>query len=273
MQLEARAKINLSLNVIGRRPDGFHEIDSVMQSVSLSDFVKLTEISSGIKVFCTNPLIPSDHTNTAYKAARVFFEKTGITKGIKIEIQKLVPEAAGLGGGSADAAAVLVGLNIMYKAKLSESDLKRLGEDVGSDIPFCIMGGTAHVQGRGELVEQIEPLPKSWFVLVTPQILISTAWAYKNFMPAWFSNPTTSLQLYNDLEKVVLPQYPEVEKVKKKLIELGSLQALMSGSGSSVFGLVDSEEKGQKILNIIRKKYPQSYLVASVDKGVVVRSF
>ncbi len=280
MQLRARSKINLNLHIVGRREDGFHEIDSIMQSISLADQIKLSPVSKGIKIICTNPLIPTDNQNTAFKAAELFFERTKIDKRVRIEIQKLVPHAAGLGGGSADAAAVLVGLNIMYKAKLSESDLKRLGEEVGSDVPFCITGGTARVRGRGELVEPIDPLPKSWFVLVTPQILISTAWVYQNFDPVWLKegrmvgthNPITSLQLYNDLEKVVLPNYPEIEKVKKELIDLGCLQSLMSGSGSSVFGLVDSEEKGKKILNIIRKKYPQSYLVESVDKGVVVRS-
>lgn len=271
MQLCARSKINLSLRVLGKRADGFHEIDSIMQSISLADNIKLTPTSKEIKIICSNPLIPTDNKNTAYRAAELFFDKTNINGGVRIEIQKLVPHAAGLGGGSADAAAVLVGLNIMYKAKLSESDLKRLGEEVGSDVPFCIMGGTARVRGRGELVELIEPLPKTWFVLVTPQILISTAWVYKNFDPDWCSRElTTSLDLHNDLEKVVLPNYPEIEKLRKELVELGCLESLMSGSGSSVFGLVDSEEKGKKILEIIRKKHPQSYLVESVGKGVVV---
>lgn len=266
MQLEARAKINLGLKIIGRRPDGYHEIDSVFQSVSISDVIKLAPVSSGIKVFCTNPLVPADHTNTAHKAAVAFFEKTGIKKGVKIEVQKLIPHAAGLGGGSADAAAVLVGLNIMYKAKLSESELRRVGEEVGSDVPFCISGGTARVRGRGEVVEPIDPLPKTWFVLVTPQILISTAWAYKNYKPVTEMSD-------NDLESVVLPNYPEIVLLKKELLQLGCLKSMMSGSGSSVFGIVDSREKGQKILDIIRRKHPQSYLVESVDKGVVVRSF
>jgi len=155
----------------------------------------------------------------------------------------------------------LVGLNIMYKTMLSESDLRVLGESVGSDVPFCLIGGRGRVRGRGELVEPIEPLPKTWFVLVTPQILISTAWVYQNFKPVVSSTD-------NDLESVVLSQYPEIGELKKELLKLGCLKSQMSGSGSSVFGIVESEEKGIKILEAIRKKHPQSYLVENVGRGV-----
>lgn len=263
MLLRANAKLNLGLKILGKRPDGYHEIDSIMQSISLHDSIKLDPIPKGIKIFCANPLIPTDQSNTVYKAALAFFEKTGIKQGVKIEIQKLVPHAAGLGGGSADAAAVLTGLNIMYKTLLSESDLRALGEGVGSDVPFCLIGGRGRVRGRGELVEPLPPLPLTWFILVTPQILISTAWVYRNFKPV-----TQSAD--NDLESVVLPNYPEIGELKKELLKLGCLKSQMSGSGSSVFGIVESEKKGIQILESIRKKHPQSYLVASVDKGVVV---
>lgn len=278
-KLKAHAKINLSLQVIGLREDGFHEIDSIMQSVSLFDNLTLSRQTAGITVKTSDLRIPSDERNIAYKAARVFLDKTGVEQGVKIEIEKNIPIAAGLAGGSADAAAVLVGLNQMFGTGLTGSDLINLAASVGSDVPFCIEGGTARCRGRGEIVEKLDipEIGKLIFIIVKPEVSISTKWAYENFDRVFIAEKRlagthqqmTGITLYNDLEKVVLPQYPEVEKIKKRLIHLGCPQALMSGSGSAVFGLADNELKAQTIYREVLKDYPRSFLVYPETAGVV----
>lgn len=278
-KLKAYAKINLTLQVIGLREDGYHEIDSIMQSVSLFDQITVCKQTAGITINTSDLRIPSDERNTAYKAARVFLDKTGIEQGVKIEIEKNIPISAGLAGGSADAAATLVGLNQMFKTGLTSSDLINLAALVGSDVPFCITGGTARCRGRGEIVEKedIPEIGKLIFILVKPEVSISTKWAYQNFDRVFIAEgrvagthqALSGITLYNDLEKVVLPKYPEVEKVKKRLIHLGCPQALMSGSGSAVFGLVDDEPKAQSIYREILKDYPRSFLVYPETAGVV----
>jgi len=278
IRLKAYAKINLFLQVIGKRADGYHEIDSVMQSVSLQDEIKLTEIEAGIELIVNNPNLPADEKNLAYKAARIFYDKTAIKTGVRIEIEKNIPIAAGLAGGSADAAATLIGLNRLKKCNLTESDLLTLAADLGSDVPFCTMGGTCRCRGRGELVEKMEPLAESFFVLVKPDLELSTKWVYDNFDLVWIAEKRlvgthqafSGLTLYNDLEKVVLPKYPKVEGIKKRLIQLGCLQALMSGSGPAVYGLARDEVSANKIYSEIKKEYPQSYLARSVNSGVSV---
>jgi len=278
-KLKARAKINLSLQVIGLREDGYHEIDSIMQSVSLFDHVTLSRQTAGITIRTSDLRIPSDERNTAFKAAKVFLNKTGIEQGVVIEIEKNIPIAAGLAGGSADAAATLVGLNQMFKTGLTGSDLINLAAEVGSDVPFCIEGGTARCRGRGELVEKLKipEVGKLIFILVKPEVSISTKWAYENFDRVFIAEKRlagthrqiTGITLYNDLEKVVLPKYPEVEGIKKRLIHLGCPQALMSGSGSAVFGIADNEIQAQAIYHEILKDHPRSFLVYPETAGVV----
>lgn len=276
IRLKAHAKINLFLQVIGKRADGYHEIDSVMQSVSLHDEIKLTEVETGIELTVNNPHLPADENNLAYKAARIFFDRTGIKSGVKIEILKNIPVAAGLAGGSADAAATLIGLNQLFKCGLTESDLLTLAADLGSDVPFCTMGGTCRCRGRGELVEKMEPPAESFWVLVKPDLELSTKWVYDNFDLVWIAEKRlvgthqsfSGLTLYNDLEKVVLPKYPKVEGIKKRLIQLGCLQAIMSGSGPTVYGLARDDASARQIYSEIKKEYPQSYAAQSVESGV-----
>lgn len=265
--------------MIGLREDGYHEIDSIMQSVSLFDHITLSRQTAGITIKTSDLRIPSDERNTAFKAAKVFLDKTGIEQGVVIEIEKNIPIAAGLAGGSADAAATLVGLNQMFGTGLTGSDLINLGAEVGSDVPFCIEGGTARCRGRGEIVEKLEipEVGKLIFVIVKPEVSISTKWAYENFDRVFIAEgrlagthqQITGITLYNDLEKAVLPQYPEVERIKKRLIHLGCPQALMSGSGSAVFGIVDNETQAQTIYREVLKDYPRSFLVYPETAGVV----
>ncbi|MBI5701198.1 4-(cytidine 5'-diphospho)-2-C-methyl-D-erythritol kinase [Candidatus Saganbacteria bacterium] len=279
--LKAHAKINLALQVIGKREDGYHEIDSIMQSVSLCDYVSVSRINNGIELTSDNPQVPLDNKNTAYKAAEVFFDKTGVAPSVKIDIKKIIPIAAGLAGGSADAAAVLIGLNQLYQAKLSESNLSVLGAEVGSDVPFCLVGSICRCRGRGELVEKI-PDPKSriptWYIIVKPDFSVSTKWVYDNFDLVWIAenrlvgthHQMESISLFNDLEKVVLSKFPKVQEIKKQLIQLGCLQAIMSGSGPSVFGLAPDKQTATRIYNKMKQEYSQAYIVEPVGKGIEV---
>ncbi|MBU0572898.1 MAG: 4-(cytidine 5'-diphospho)-2-C-methyl-D-erythritol kinase [Candidatus Margulisiibacteriota bacterium] len=277
LSLKTAAKLNLSLQVVGKRPDGYHEIDSVMQSISLYDLVKLEESKKGIIISSNMLGLPTDRKNTAYRAAEVFFERVGIDSGAKIFIEKHIPIAAGLAGGSADAAAVLIGLNMLFSAGLSESDIARLAADVGSDVAFCAVGGTCRCRGRGELVEKISSLPKTHCVLVAPGIHISSKWVYDNFDLEWLMEHRmvgahrlqTGIDIFNDLEKVVLSKYSEVGRIKKRLIDLGCLVSLMSGSGSSVFGITADRKTAENTVSALLKEFPQTWLLETVEEGVV----
>ncbi len=278
IKVTAFAKINLYLEVIGKREDGYHEIDSIMQSVSLFDAVSVLRTESGIEIASSELRIPKDKTNTAYRAAEVFIDRTGIKGGVAIEIAKKIPIAAGLAGGSADAAAVLFGMNKMFGAGLSESDLITLAAEVGSDVAFCLTGGTCRCRGRGELVDKMTDLPLTWLILVKPDFSVSTKWVYDNFDLVFIKEhrlvdvhtPLSAIHLYNDLEKVVVPKYPEVGEIKKKLVRLGCLQAEMSGSGPTVFGMAKDEASAKKVFSEIKKEYAQSFLVRTVSTGLSV---
>ncbi|OGC15571.1 4-(cytidine 5'-diphospho)-2-C-methyl-D-erythritol kinase [candidate division WOR-1 bacterium RIFOXYC2_FULL_37_10] len=277
MKLYAFAKINFILQVIGKLSSGYHEIDSLMSSVSLHDELFLENADFGIDLSLSDYSIPTDEQNTAFKAAKLFLDKVNIKSGIKMRIKKNIPVAAGLAGGSADAAAVLIGLNKLFDAKLSKDELLDLGAKIGSDVPFCLTGGLCRCRGRGELVERLDS-KKLLFVLVKPSLAISTKSVYEEFDKSFIEKENYidkalkegTLNLRNDLEKVVLPQYPEIGEIKKKLLELKCEQSLMSGSGSTVFGMISDKKKAQTIYSNIKKLYPQSFLVEAVDTGVSV---
>ena len=269
LRIKAYAKINLSLKILGRRADGFHELDSIMQSVSLADIVHLELIPSGIELATNNLKLPIDRKNIAYQAAALFFSalnselRTQYTeprtqnKGVKIYIEKNIPLAAGLAGGSADGAAVLFGLNKLYGSPFARTRLMDLGAQIGSDVPFCILGGNCTVKGRGELV--------------TPEVEVSTKWAYEAFDK--ISNdkfPMSNEGVRNDLEAVVVNKHPVINKIKKLLIELGCRSAQMSGSGPTVFGEVRDEAIGEKAVAELTRNYSRSYLVKTVDEGVAI---
>jgi len=270
LKLKAYAKINLSLKVLAKRPDGYHEIESIMQSVSLYDLVSLETVSSGVHLTTNTSQLTNDNKNLAYKAAKTILERTGQKQGVRIKLEKNIPLASGLAGGSADAAAVLVGMNKMLGNKLSEKELLDLGASIGSDVPFCLVGGAGMIKGRGEIVERSEGIGVSrYYVLVTPPVEVSSKWAYE----AWdkmFEVPSSKLNTSsnNDLEAIVIKKYPVIGEVKKKLLQLGCAFVQMSGSGSSVFGVVDRPQTGEKITTAMKKEYPNSFLVEKVDRGV-----
>lgn len=262
LRLKAYAKINLSLKLLGLRPDGYHEIESEMQSVSLCDYITLSHSVSGIEVACDNPLVPRGKENIAYRAAELFIDAGSRVKGVKIAIEKHIPLAAGLAGGSADAAAVLFGLNKLTGNTLSEEELLKLGAQVGSDVPFCLIGGNCFIKGRGEQVIRNPKQQKKSYVLVTPGIEVSTKWAYET----WDKKKTKKCG--NDLEPIIEEKYPVIKIIRERLLGLGCSNAQMSGSGSSVFGEVGSEIEGQKIAIEMGQAFPMSCLVQTMEHGV-----
>ncbi|MGB7417049.1 MAG: 4-(cytidine 5'-diphospho)-2-C-methyl-D-erythritol kinase, partial [Thermosynechococcaceae cyanobacterium] len=274
--LIAPAKINLLLEIIGDRPDGFHELVMVLQSIDLADIVELKPLSGEqIQLYCTHPGVPQDETNLAHRAAKLMQTQFPSRGGVSITITKNIPIGAGLAGGSTDAAAVLVGLDLMWSLGLTQSELQTLGAELGSDIPFCISGGTALALGRGELLTPLPDLDQFYAVLAKYRSLsISTPWAYQTYREQFSGGyaqtpdaqekrrregPSVALlsainhrdteqisqYLYNDLERVVLPQQPQVLALRQQFEQLGCLGTMMSGSGPTVFALTDSLEKAQ----------------------------
>jgi 4-diphosphocytidyl-2-C-methyl-D-erythritol kinase len=267
MKLKAYAKINFSLRVFEKRPDGFHNIESVMQSISLCDYLTLQTDANGIDLTMDTLKLPADKRNLAAKAAELFFRKQKLNAGVKIHLQKNIPIAAGLAGGSADAAAVLLGLNQLFKIPFSDEELSKIGAEVGSDVPFCLVGGTCLVTGRGEKVAKLVPWHKTYIILVNPDIHVSTKWAYETFDDLHVNAPE---EVQNDLEPVVAPQYPVIGEIKEKLLKLGCSEAQMSGSGPTVFGKVKQKDEAERIIKLIKEEYPRCYLAETIDRGVEV---
>jgi len=259
----AAAKINLCLHVLGRRNDGYHELAMLMQQVGLYDRVTITlRDRPGVEVVCPGLDLGSGEENIAARAARMVLEKAGGGCGAVVAIEKRIPVAAGLGGGSSDAATVLRGLNQMLQAGISVPELMAMGVRLGADVPFFLLGSAAWATGIGECLRPVEDLPPVWYLLVNPNIPVSTAWVFRNLgltSPGQaaklreFPRDTGDLVrlLHNDLEAVTCRRFPVIEEMKMKLLSAGALGALMSGSGATVFGLFDSESAAREAELII----------------------
>lgn len=268
MELKARAKINLSLDVLSRRVDGYHEVKMIMQTLELHDDVIIEQIKEGIEVYCNSPWVPSNNQNIAYKAAELVMGLYGIKSGVSINIIKNIPVAAGLAGGSSNAAAVFKGLNEMFSLGRSEQELMALGKQIGADVPYCIKGGTVLSEGIGEILTTLNQIPKTHIVLVKPKIGVSTAWVYKNLdLTKLNSRPETDLlikaisekdiqyiasNMKNVLESVTIPKYPIIDEIKKKMISSNALGSMMSGSGPTVFGIYKDEKAAQSAWNVLK---------------------
>ena len=253
LTLKAPAKINLALEVAGKRPDGYHEVAMIMQSVSLHDTLILSLQESDITLMCDRPELPCDHSNLAYRAAELLRREVGVARGVKIELNKRIPLAAGLAGGSTDAAAVLKGLNRLWGLALSPVELEQLAARLGSDVPFCLWGGTSLATGRGEILTPLPDFAGHGVVLANPPLHVSTAWVYGNYRGTTGNRrrDIASLRhsieqqdfaavadtLFNDLETVTVPAYPQVAEIKEQLLQAGAAGVLMSGSGPTVFAL------------------------------------
>ncbi|EFM10939.1 4-diphosphocytidyl-2C-methyl-D-erythritol kinase [Paenibacillus curdlanolyticus YK9] len=275
---KAPAKINLLLDVLHKREDGFHEVEMIMTMVDLADRLEMEELQRDQIIISSQAgYIPLDEKNLAFQAAKLIKDRYDVRKGVYIHLDKKIPVAAGLAGGSSDAAATLRGLNRLWGLGISNQELCVLGAELGSDVPFCVTGGTALATGRGERLEYIENPPQCWVVLAKPPINVSTADVYGRFKAAELTeHPSMKDMLsaisrgsFNDmcaslgnvLEKVTLKHYPEVLQLKESMQRLGAEGVLMSGSGPTVFGLVSKEAKLARIYNGLRGFCKEVYVV------------
>ena len=279
---KAPAKINLTLDVLYKRPDNYHEVEMVMTTVDLADRIGLESRGDGlIKIISADRYVPDDHRNFAYQAAQLIKDTYGIKHGVNIYIEKEIPIAAGLAGGSSDAAATLRGLNTLWNLNLSIDELAELGAKIGSDVSFCVYGGTALATGRGEKIEHISAPPTCFVVLAKPKIGVSTAEVYGNLKIDGLEHPNTKQMLHaiesndyelvckslgNVLETVTLKLHPEVVIIKEQMNRFGADAVLMSGSGPTVFGLVDSETRAQRIYNGLRGFCDEVYVVRIIGE-------
>ena len=272
--VKANAKINLTLDILSKRSDGYHEVEMVMQSVGLFDTIRMERQQTSISLQMDVQGLLTDETNLAWKAARLFFDVYKIQEGVSIEIEKRIPIAAGLAGGSADAAGVLIGMNRLFGMELTAKELCALGEQIGSDVPFCIEGGTMLATGRGEILRRLSNLQPLFVVLAKPPVSVSTAWAYKNYddMGALYHPDTKAMiaalsegrvddvanSLANVLEEVTLKAHTIIEAYKRVLKESGSMASLMSGSGPTVFALAKTKAEADHAAAALSKDYPEA---------------
>lgn len=279
IKLFARAKINLLLDVHSKRPDGYHNVEMVMQALQLADIIKIRRQKTGIKLVCDNKKLPLDERNLAYKAARLFLDRFSIKTGLEIQIIKKIPLCAGLGGGSADAAAVLKGLNKIFGTNLSKRDLIQIGKEIGADVPFCIIGGTALAKGIGEILTPLNNLPKTWFVLVKPPVDVSTAWVYRELDRIKLDRrpdvegmlqairqrdiERIGALLCNVMEQVTADKYPVIREIKEYMMREGALGSLMTGSGPTVFGIFDNKTAAVQACKRISNRFCGDFFVTT----------
>lgn len=268
--MESYGKINLGLDILYKREDNYHEIKTIMQQISLSDTLIMREIKEGIELDCNNKELPLDSTNLVYHAWKKMQEKTGINRGIQINIHKRIPIAAGLAGGSSNAAAVLKGLNELWNVGLSEKELREIGVEIGADVPYCIMGGTALAEGIGEKLTKLRPFRGKNLLLINPGIGVSTTEVYnslrlekqprmdiKRIISSIEKDDIKSVaeSITNIMEEVVIERNPIISEIKKDMLKYGALGSLMSGSGPTVFGLFDDLAQLELSEKILKEKY------------------
>lgn len=278
----AFAKLNLTLDVLGKRQDGYHDLKSVMTTVSIRDDIEI-DVGTGKDwtISCTDETIPADETNLAWKAAKLFCESLHLDpNGLAVRITKRIPSQAGLGGGSADAAAVLRALNRHFDAPLSILALAELGAQVGSDVPFCVLGGTAMVEGRGERLRKLPDLPECFFVVIKPDFSVSTPALYSKIdtvaIPEHPDNNAMESaimsgdlgriagEVYNVFDPIVTADHLELNYIKSICHTYGAITQQMTGSGSAVFAIMDSFEYAAVVCNMLKENYPKVYICKAV---------
>lgn len=281
IKLKAMAKINLSLDVINKRDDGYHNVKMVMQQVGLYDEIYIKKIPEDIIIKTNCSFLPTDSSNIAYKAAKAMVDRYNLEGGVYIYIKKNIPIAAGLAGGSANGAEVIKGINKLYNLNLSLEEMMKIGAELGADIPFCILGGCALAEGIGEKLTSVKGLDKGWLVLSKPNIGVSTGEAYNNLDLDNFSKrPDTegllraleeeriydiSKYLCNVFEDGIHKKYPIVRKIKRRMLQYGALGSIMTGSGPTVFGIFKDYEKAKSASEKLKRLYKQTYLVRSYN--------
>ncbi len=280
IKLKSPAKINITLDVLRKREDGFHDVKMIMQTVSLYDTVELVRKKSGISAETNLPFLPTDNGNIACKAAKLFFDETGIDEGVHIIIDKKIPVAAGLAGGSGNAAAVLKGLNTMYGDILTMDRLSEISARIGSDIPYCLKGGTMLAEGRGEILTPLAQIPETVFLLAKPPINVSTQWVYQNLnLSEVTEHPDTegcikalekgdlngvAVRMYNVLENVTCTKYKIIRQMQRQMINFGAGGSVMSGSGPTVIGMFADIREAQRAEKEMRKYTDEVYAVYTV---------
>ena len=286
MKVKCRAKINLSIDVLGKLTNGYHLVEMIMQSIDLYDILDITDRNDGkIILKSKSEEIPVDENNIVYKAVCLLKEKTGVKNGAEIFIDKRIPVAAGMAGGSTNAAGTLVALNEIWNLGLDEEQLKEIGFELGADVPFCISGGAVLAENLGEKLTKIKGLPEDIFVLVCkPELFVSTKEIYRKIDEMEISkrpdneylikclkeNDILKLakNMYNVLEDVTSSMHLEIEDIENIIKENSALGTMMSGSGPTVFGLFDKKEDAEKAKMELLKKYKQVYLVRSAERGI-----
>ena len=281
LTLPSFAKINLHLEILGKRPDGYHELFTVFQTVSLCDELTFEDAERGIELVMNGLPLPQGDKNLVVRAANALRSATGIDRGAKIGLRKRIPVGGGLGGGSSNAAVTLIGLSKLWKLQTSESDLDRIASHLGSDVPFFLKGGTAFGTGRGEIIENMDDFPLRVALIVSPRLHVSSATAYAGLNAPNLTNTgsnrilnvsraadLTCEDLKNDFEKTIFARFPEIGRAKDRLLELGAENALMSGSGASVFGIFDNEETRHTALKALGEETDwRSFAVAAVSRN------
>lgn len=286
MKLKAFAKINLGLDVVRKREDGYHEVRMIMQTVGIFDRLELKmRTGQGIQVSTNLSFLPNDENNLVYRAAKLLMDEKGIKDGISIQLEKHIPVAAGMAGGSSDAAAVLVGVNRMFEMGFSMRELMERGVKIGADVPYCVMRGTALSEGIGEVLTSLPPMPACSIVIAKPPVNVSTKFVYENLhAESLTEHPDIdgmvnairkgelsgiTERMGNVLESVTEKSCPVIGELKAYMREKGALNALMSGSGPTVFGIFDDVEKAAEVRDGIREMGTarQVYLTAPVNPG------
>ena len=269
IKLKAMAKINIGLDVVGRREDGYHEVRMIMQSIRLHDKLTISKTEkTGIRMETNLPYLPANENNLVYKAAKLLLDEFQIQQGVYIKLEKHIPVAAGMAGGSSDAAATLIGINRMFSLGLSKQELMKRGVSLGADIPYCIMRGTALAEGIGEKLTRLPDFPDCHIVIAKPGISVSTKFVYGNLkldeieqhpdidgMLADIEHKdlkSVTGKMSNVLEQVTIPEYPVIEDIKTVMKEQGALNAMMSGSGPTVFGIFDDYQKAKNAYSVLK---------------------
>ncbi|MBR2142605.1 4-(cytidine 5'-diphospho)-2-C-methyl-D-erythritol kinase [Anaerovibrio sp.] len=263
ISVDANAKINLTLDILGKRDDGYHEVSMVMQEISLHDTLHLEEIPAGIELEISGSDLPADESNLCYRAARLVKDTCNLKAGVRIRLEKRIPVAAGLAGGSTDAAAVFKGMNDLFSLNITEEKLCDLGAELGSDIPFCILGGTMLATGRGELLKRLPDFAGVNVVLAKPRVGVSTAWAYKTYDAGYTGRHPdneamikaieqgdvsgVSNLLCNVLEGVTIKEHVIINTYKQVMLKAGALCSMMSGSGPTVFSIAPDETVAEAV--------------------------
>lgn len=281
--LKSYGKINLGLDVLRRREDGYHEVRMIMQTVGLYDLLTMKKIKDDkIKMTCNLSFLPTDERNLVYKAVKLIKDKYHIKEGVEIDLSKRIPVAAGMAGGSSNCAAALKGMNQLFDLGLSIDELCEIGVTLGADVPYCIWGGTALSEGIGEKLSRVDAMPECYILIAKPGISVSTAFVYQNLDLAGLSkHPDIDGmleclkekdlkgicdRLENVLETVTIKEYPIIEKVKKHLMDQGAMGALMSGSGPTIFAIFQNKKTADKALESLRsiEDIKQAYVVRSI---------